>query len=167
MYKETFCKNCGTRLTEKFLQQEGNIPYCETCHEFRFPGFNTAVSMIVCHPEKSELLLIQQYGRPNFILTAGYVNQGESAENAVIREISEELGAEASEVQFNQSQYFEPSNTLMLNFSCVLRDAVLHPNQEIDACQWFSYPDAVEHIKPESLARKFLMAWLKKYSQKG
>ncbi|MBR1530188.1 MAG: NUDIX domain-containing protein [Oscillospiraceae bacterium] len=162
MYRELFCKNCGTRLTEKFLQNEGNIPYCETCGEFRFPSFNTAVSMIVRHPEKPELLLIQQYGRPHFILTAGYVNQGESAENAVIREISEELGAKAVSVQFNQSQYFEPSNTLMLNFSCMLEHAELHPNQEIDAYQWFDYASALEHIKPESLAKKFLTAWLNK-----
>lgn len=53
MYHETFCKNCGTWLTEKFLENEGNIPYCETCGEFRFPSFNTAVSMIIRHPKKA------------------------------------------------------------------------------------------------------------------
>lgn len=58
------------------------------------------------------------------------MNQGESAENAVIREISEELGAKTVSVQFNQSQYFEPSNTLLLNFSCMLEHAELHPNED-------------------------------------
>ena len=162
-----YCMQCGTRLVMRHHEAEGEVPYCETCEEYRYPVFNTAVSMIVMNEAKDRIILIKQYGKPTYVLVAGYVDKGEDAETAVAREVMEELGMTVSSVRYNRSHYYERTNTLMLNFSCVLRDAVLHPNQEIDACQWFSYPDAVEHIKPESLARKFLMAWLKKYSQKG
>ena len=46
-----YCYECGTKLTEKFLENEGMIPYCETCQEFRFPIFSTAVSMEIFNPE--------------------------------------------------------------------------------------------------------------------
>lgn len=71
-----YCYECGTKLTEKFLEGEGIIPYCENCRRFRFPIFNTAVSMEVYNPRRDKLLLIQQYGRKHYVLVAGYVNRG-------------------------------------------------------------------------------------------
>ena len=115
-----YCYECGTKLTEKFLENEGMIPYCETCQEFRFPIFSTAVSMEIFNPEKDKVLLIQQYGKKRNILVAGYVNKGESAEHAMVREVMEEVGLHVVEYKFNRSEYFEKSNTLMINFACVV-----------------------------------------------
>ena len=105
------CYECGTKLTERFLEGEGMVPYCETCRSFRFPVFNTAVIMIIFNPAKDKILLIQQYGRPVNILVAGYVNKGESAEDAVIREVMEEVGLQVVDYTFNKSEYFEKSNS--------------------------------------------------------
>ena len=93
-----YCYECGTKLTEKFLENEGMIPYCETCQEFRFPIFSTAVSMEIFNPEKDKVLLIQQYGKKRNILVAGYVNKGESAEHAMVREVMEEVLCEADQL---------------------------------------------------------------------
>ena len=68
-----YCMACGTKLVAKYLDGEGEIPYCETCGEFRFPVFNTAVSMIVMNEDKTKIVLIKQYGRPHYILVAGYI----------------------------------------------------------------------------------------------
>ena len=89
-----YCYECGERLTERELENEGIVQYCEKCGEYRFPIFSTAVSMIVENPDKTKILLIQQYGRKNNILVAGYVNKGENAESAVMREVMEETGLE-------------------------------------------------------------------------
>ena len=67
-----FCRECGTKLVPKELENEGIIPYCPECGQYRFPQYNVAVSMIVVNEEKDEILLIQQYGRPSYILVAGY-----------------------------------------------------------------------------------------------
>ena len=53
-----YCFECGTKLIEKTLKNEGNIPYCEKCGEYRFPIFSTAVSMIVKNPAQNKILLI-------------------------------------------------------------------------------------------------------------
>lgn len=58
--------------------------------------YNVAVSMVVINEQTGEILLIKQYGRPHFILVAGYVNRGEQLEHAVSREIKEETGMTVS-----------------------------------------------------------------------
>jgi len=151
-----YCMECGTKLKRKPLKGEGEIPYCEHCKSFLFPVFSTACSMIVLNPEKTKILLIQQYGREDYILVAGYVSKGEDAETAALREIREELGVEAADIRFNRTHYFGPSNTLMINFRILLDSEEIHPNEEIDSWQWFSLEEARERVRPNSLARDFL-----------
>lgn len=158
---QKFCTECGTKLQPKFLENEGLIPYCENCQAFRFPIFNTACSMIVQNESQNKILLIKQYDRPDYILVAGYISQGESAEAAVKREIQEETGLKVTSLRFNQSQYFEKSNTLMLNFAVTVSGDIV-PNSEIDDWAWFDLNRAKKEIKDGSLAEKFLLAYLAK-----
>ena len=159
--EQAFCPACGAKLIEKPLEGEGVVPYCEACAAFRFPQFNVAVSMIVRDPETGRILLIQQYGRPFYILVAGYVNRGEAAEHAVAREINEETGMRAARIRFNRTRFFEPSNTLMVNFTAWVEDAgALHVNGEVDRYRWFTPEEARANIKPNSLAGEFLNAYL-------
>lgn len=156
---EKFCRFCGTALTEKYLEGEGMVPYCETCRDFRFPVFSTAVSMIV-RDENARILLIKQYGRDSYILVAGYINRGEDAENAVVREISEEVGLPVKSLSFNHSRYFEKSNTLMLNFTAWVEHSNVHANREVDSYAWFAPEEAVKNIRRPSLAGQFLDGYL-------
>lgn len=163
-----FCMECGTKLEERFLENEGMIPYCPTCEAFRFPVFNTAVIMIVTTAARDRILLIQQYGRPSYILVAGYVNKGESAEHAVCREIKEELGLDVAELHYNRSEYFPNSNSLMLNFTCVVTDDCLDGmTQEVDKATWFSVEDARKNIRPGSLAQQFLEEYIQHTLEPG
>jgi NAD+ diphosphatase len=154
--RDPYCPKCGTRLIEKDLKNEGVIPWCETCGEYRFPMFNTAVSMIVVNESERKILLIKQYGRDSYILVAGYVNKGEDAEDAVRREIKEEMDLKVLECHFNRSHYFAPSNTLMLNFTAIVEEQEAHPNTEVDAYKWFSIEEARANIRDKSLAQAFL-----------
>ena len=94
-----YCTVCGSRLEDRFLETEGrDIPFCPTCQQYRFPMFNTAVSMIVMNESKDKIVLIKQYNKDRFILVAGYVNHGENVESAVIREVKEEMGLTVSSI---------------------------------------------------------------------
>ncbi len=157
-----YCMHCGTKLYLKEHEHEGGmIPYCETCGDYRYPVFNTAVSMIVVNASRTRMILIKQYGRPHNILVAGYVNKGEAAEDAAVREVREEIGLEAREIHYNSSHYYAPSNTLMLNFTVVVDDTEAHPNWEVDSWRWFSMEEVRAGIKPHSLAQIFLLRYLK------
>lgn len=155
------CFECGTALVERELDGEGVVPYCPECQQFRFPMYNVAVSMIVINEQNGTILLIKQYGKPSFVLVAGYVNRGEQVEHAVGREIKEETGMTVSRIQFNRTSFFEPSNTLMCNFTAFVKDdSELSTNAEIDSFQWFSPEEARQNIRPYSLAERFLNAYL-------
>ena len=155
-----FCPVCGEKLHIKYCEHEGDIPFCEGCNEFRFPVFSAAVSMIALNPDKNKMLFLKQYGNDFYVLPAGYINKGENAESAVKREIKEELGVGVSEFYFNRSGYFEKSQTLILNFTAFLDSEELYTNFEVDSFGWFSFDEALDNIKPNSLARRFVGGFL-------
>ena len=158
--KMDYCMQCGTKLRPLYHETEGcDIPYCDTCGDYRFPVFNTAVSMIVTNGDGSKILLIRQYGRPTYILVAGYVTCGEDVEDTVVREVKEEMGLTVTSMHFNHSHYFKPSNTLMLNFT-VRVSGETSPNWEIDDWSWFTEKEARENIRKGSLAEAFLLGYL-------
>ncbi len=152
-----YCMQCGGKLRLQYHEGEGRpIPWCDACAVWRYPGFNTAVSMVVMDEAKERVLLIRQYGRPFWVLVAGYVNQGEDAEDAAVREIREELDMTVRSLRFNHSHYFSPSNTLMLNYTATVAEPLPRPNREVDSWSWFTVEEARENIKPGSLAEAFL-----------
>ena len=155
----SYCIKCGRKLVDRYLENEGVIPYCENCKEYRFKMYNVAISMIVIAPN-NKILLIKQYHKNDYILVAGYVNYSESIESALKRELKEETDLELVSYKCNKSQYYEPSNTLMVNFICYTSDDNVHNNYEIDSYQWFYPDDALVNIKPNSLAKQFLAHYL-------
>ncbi len=164
----SFCEECGTELCERYLENEGIIPYCSHCHAYRFERYNVAVSIITVDDATRRILLIKQYGKDSYILVAGYVNKGESAEHAVARELSEETGLTAGRIRFNRSSYFAPSNTLMLNFTChITGDSRVRLTDEVDEAEWFSFEEARRQIRPNSLAQRFLCAYLDELQSDG
>ncbi|MCQ2411909.1 MAG: NUDIX domain-containing protein [Sphaerochaetaceae bacterium] len=158
---EKYCTTCGSLYEVRDMEGEGKVQFCPTCNAWHFPVFNTACIMIVVDRVNRKILLIKQYGRPDYILVAGYVNRGEDAETTVAREVKEETGLDVVQIHFNRSEYFERSNSLMLNFTAYVDDASsMKVNREVDSYAWFSFEDARKNIKEGSLAKKFLEAYL-------
>ena len=152
----TYCMRCGARLTRREHPTDGTVPYCETCGDYRFPVFSTAVSIIVTDPDRTRMLLIRQYGKPYDILVAGYVDKGENAEHAVRRELMEELGLEAKTLRYLGSHYYEPSETLMLNYLVTVTETEAHPNFEVDSWHWYTLEQARAAVRPDGLAARLL-----------
>ena len=151
-----YCMRCGAKLTAREHPTDGLVPYCESCDDYRFPVFSTAVAMVVLNPEKTRILLIRQYGEPREVLPAGYVDKGEIAEHAVRRELMEELGLEAQEIRYLGSHYYEPTETLMLNYAVTVTETEAHPNFEVDSWRWFTFEQARAAVRPGGLAAKLL-----------
>ncbi|WP_342416505.1 NUDIX domain-containing protein [Paenibacillus sp. FSL R10-2782] len=153
-----YCYECGTKLIVKECEGEGPIPYCSTCQVFRFPIFSTAISTAVINRQRNKVLLIQQYNIKDFILLAGYVNKGESAEQTLVREVMEEVGLQVDEYTYMRSEYFERTNTLMLNFVSIVNDDKLDAlSAEVDQARWFTLEEAKQVILKNSLAEAFLL----------
>ena len=104
---EKYCYECGSKLIKKELENEGIISFCLKCNQYHFPMYNVAVSMIVINKETNKLLLIKQYGKPFYILVAGYVNRTEQLEHAVARECA----------LFKVGNYFWAQDLKVVSFS--------------------------------------------------
>lgn len=150
-----FCIECGSKLEPKFLEHEGIIPFCPRCNEYRFPVFSSAISAVILNKERNKTLFIKQYGRDRNILVAGYINKGETAEEALYREIKEEIGVEPLSICFQKSMYWNKSNTLIFNYYVVLDSMELHPNYEVDEYAWFDLEEALDCVAKGGLAEVF------------
>ena len=104
-----YCTECGTELIMKEHPTEGIVPFCTKCEAYKWPGFNTAVSMVVLDHTREHVLLIKQYGRPFYVLVAGYVNKGEDAEDAVRQE--DEPGLRMPEAAEDQDERVQHHGT--------------------------------------------------------
>ena len=154
--KMEYCPACGSRLRKKLHPTDGPIPFCDLCGDYRFPLFSTAISAIVLDETGENMLLIRQYGEADPVLVAGYVDKGETAEDAVRREIREELGMTVRELRFNRSHYYAPSETLMLNYTATVLETQARPNAEVDSWAWVPTAEAGGLVKPGGLAERLL-----------
>lgn len=152
-----FCSQCGEKLTLMFLNGEGLVPYCKNCREFRFAPFASAVSMVVTNRQRDKILLAKHIGQQEYILFAGYIKKGETAEKAVTREFKEETNLDTVKFKYMSSRYHEPRNVLMLNFLLVAEDGEpVIDTKELEEAKWFTLDEALLHIKHDSTAEMFL-----------
>ena len=152
-----FCTVCGEKLSLMFKQDEGLVPYCKQCAEYRFPRFATAVSMVVTNRTKDKILLARHREQEDFILCAGYIKKGETAEKAVTREFKEETRLDTVKFKYMGSRFHEPRDVLMLNFLIMAENGDISLDEnELDEAVWFEPEEALEKIRKDSTAETFL-----------
>ena len=161
-----YCRDCGTKLTLRFLENEGLIPYCEQCGAFKFPFFPVAVSMTVVNRAENKILLARHTGDEDFKLFAGYIKKGESAEKAIPRELREETSLTAIKWRYHASRYHDAKDVLMLNFIVTADESEIVLNDEIEEARWFTLDEAKKNIIAGSTAEDFLLGALNELGRK-
>ena len=151
-----YCPVCGAKLSLRQHPTDGPVAWCPACEDWRYPLFTIAVSVAVLDPMRTRMLLIRQYGEPGSVFVAGYVDKGETAEDAVVREVREELGMTARELRFHRSRWYAPSETLMLHYIAVVRETEARPNWEVDGWEWVPVGEALARVAPGGLAEALL-----------
>ena len=100
---------------------------------------------------------------------AGFVEPGESLEEAVVREVMEEVGLPLKTVSYHSSQPWPFPSSLMIGFHAraAYRPLAVHP-EEIESAQWFSRTELIQSPEDESfklprrdsIARRLIEDWL-------
>lgn len=158
-----YCSECGTKLIMKKNGIDGLVPYCPHCQQFRFFKFSSAISAIIFNPLQTRVLMLQQYGHPEYILLSGYINRGENAKQALKREIKEETKLTVDQFHYNDNAYYAPHDVLMHNYAVIASSDHVQPNNEVDHYSWVPVDEAIEKIMPGSLAQSFLKEWFTKH----
>lgn len=133
--RHRFCANCGAPTQ---VAEAGYLRHCPQCGANHFPRTDPVVIMTVEH--EGRLLLGRRAGWPSGRLSvlAGFIAPGESAEEAVLREVREEAGIVARDPRFAASQPWPFPASLMLGFHARSDGGQPEPGDgELEEVGWF------------------------------
>jgi len=163
-----FCPRCGAPTVST---QGGHVRVCTRDGSQHFPRTDPAVIMLITDPAGQQALLGRKptWSPGQFSCLAGFVEPGESAEHAVVRETREETAVDVSGVRYVASQPWPFPASLMLGYR-----AVADPTQPVDvghdelaAARWFSRQEIADAVAAGtmlpgavSIARFMIEAWL-------
>ena len=145
-----YCPACGSRLSARPAGDDGPVPYCDSCGTYWFDTFSNLVMVLVYNDHGEIVLTRQGYLSQQYAnLTSGYIQPGESAEEAAVREVKEELGLEVEKLTFAGSCWFAQSDMLILGFVAYAPRQAFQLSQEVDSAQWVPYDAAPELMFPD------------------
>lgn len=167
--RHQFCGVCGTR-TEAILGGHQRRCLNEACGVSHFPRTDPAVIMLV-HDGADRIVLGRQAEWPpgRCSVLAGFVEPGESLEDAVAREVMEEVGLPVADVTYHSSQPWPFPSSIMLGFTArALSDDMTVATDEIEEARWV-HRDAVRNCpnddgfalpRRDSIAYRLIQDWL-------
>ena len=135
--KHRFCAHCGTP-SETILA--GHVRACPSCGDHHFPRTDPAVIMLITDRADRALLgHSPQWPAGRYSTLAGFVEPGESLEDAVRREVAEETGVVVGEVSYAASQPWPFPSSLMLGFFGQAETTdITVDGAEVSQARWFS-----------------------------
>ncbi|HOO62904.1 MAG TPA: NAD(+) diphosphatase [Synergistaceae bacterium] len=161
-----FCGVCGTP-TIPMEEGEAHIRYCPKCKAVFYPRISPAVIVRI---EKGDTILLARnahFPTKMHSLIAGFVEPGESLEEAVKREIAEEIAISVKDIRYYGSQHWPFPDSLMIGFVAQWKEGEISvDNEEIIAANWF-YPEDLPALpRSGSIAYKMIEEWISRYQSK-
>lgn len=144
------CPHCGGALQSR---QAGHVLRCPQCGRDQFPRTDPAVIMLITDEDDRALLGRQpSWPEGRWSTLAGFVEPGETLEDAVRREVFEEAGVVVGDVTYSASQPWPLPASLMLGFTGrATSTEITVDGEEIQAARWFSREDALKGAEDGSL----------------
>jgi NAD+ diphosphatase len=165
--KHPMCSQCGDKTV---AASGGSIRKCLVDNSEHYPRTDGAIIVLV-KDDKDRILLGRQkvWPKNRFSTFAGFVEPGESFENCVTREVSEEAGVELTDINYLGSQPWPFPSSLMIAFEAITHtpDLARPDGDEIEEIRWFSRAEMKSAIIDNSLilpleisvARQMIKSW--------
>ncbi len=151
-----FCSRCAAPLTRVPNER---AKACDACGLHFYPRISPCVITVVHDGDR--ILLAHKAGMPFFALVAGFVEAGESLEDAVRREVAEETNAQVGELRFFGSQPWPFPHQLMVGFYARYAGGDIRADErELDEVRWF-HRDAMPPVPRRlTITPKMIDAWV-------
>jgi NAD+ diphosphatase len=153
-----FCGVCGGQM--KFHTDISKR--CEQCGKEVWPQLATAIIVLI-HKGKDEVLLARgrNFKSDFYGLIAGFVETGETLEEAVCREVMEETGIRIKNISYFGSQPWPYPSGLMVGFNADYESGELHIQlEELKKAGWFHRDNLPKLPEKLSIARRLIDDWL-------
>lgn len=161
-----FCGRCGSPCEPR---EGGHMRQCinPDCNSQHFPRTDPAVIMLVSAGDKIVLGRKKGWPADRYSILAGFVEQGETLEGAVVREVMEEVGIPVTNVRYHSSQPWPfPANIMFGFFAEAQSETIKVCDDELDDARWFHRDELIEEArqyaeKPHSIsiARRLMSEW--------
>ena len=149
-----FCGRCGAPLRTKTTERAKECPVCGQLH---FPRLAPAIIVLV--ERGGELLLARsRHFLPGmYSVLAGFVEPGETLEEAVVREVREEVGVTVKDIKYFGSQPWPFPHSLMIGFTATyVGGEISLSDDEIENAGWFTIDNLPTIPGKISIARKLI-----------
>ena len=151
-----FCGKCGQKTIH---DEKERMMRCPECGNMIFPKIAPAVIIALTH--KDRIVLIQYANRnyKHYGLIAGFIEVGETAEEAVAREVMEEVGLKVKNIRYYKSQPWGVAGNLSLGYFCELDgddDTITLDENELAMAEWFSREEIPADDDGISLTREMV-----------
>ncbi len=143
-----FCGKCGNPTA--LNTQDGSL-CCQKCGFASFPIISPAIIVRISRND-SEILLAHNRNFPGAVYSniAGFVESGETLEDAVRREVLEEVGVQATDIKYFASQNWPFPHSLLAAFTATYAGGDIKPDgEEIDDARWFDLNTERPPLLPE------------------
>jgi NAD+ diphosphatase len=166
--RHTHCANCGAP-TE--MAEAGHVRSCPNCGAVHHPRTDPVVIMLVHDGDRVLLGRQARWPAGRYSALAGFVEPGESLEEAVAREVAEEAGVQIGPPRYRSSQPWPFPASLMLGFHAPYAGGEARANDaELEDVRWFDRAEVAAmargeggglHLPPrEAIARRLIDEWL-------
>src|SRR5712675_591854 len=167
--RHRYCGLCGSATRS---EEAGHMRRCTNalCNTMHFPRTDPAVIMLVTDGERALLGRNKNFPLPGMYSTlAGFVEPGESLEEAVAREVREETAIEVSAVHYHSSQPWPfPANIMLGFYAEATTTEIAVDYGELEDARWFERGWLASHADDEtfrlprldSIARRMIEDWL-------
>jgi NAD+ diphosphatase len=143
--RHRFCPNCGAAAK---LVQAGWRRDCPVCHAEHFPRTDPVVIMLVIFGERCVLGRSRRFAPTMWSCLAGFAEPGESIEEAVRREVLEEVGIPCGRVKYFASQPWPFPSSIMIGCHAeALSDKLVVDREELEDARWFDREELAAMLK--------------------
>ncbi len=154
-----FCSSCGVADE---IHDGGYKRVCPSCQRMHFPRVDPVVIMLVIRGDRCLLGRSPHFNAQVFSALAGFMEPGETLEEAVRREISEEVGIAIGQVDYHSSQPWPfPSSIMIGCMAHAISEEITIDPVEIAEAQWFAREEArqiLDGTHPDSIRGPYSMA---------